>query len=498
MTNRFHTAFPQLLSAVVLSLSVGLAACQSRASGQASAQPSVQASGQAAQGSASTLKIVNGPSGGQFAYGSLTGNGTLKDAMIYMLRNIHQYFGDKPQVGKFFQSRDGDSLATFFTLKVKTGKQMAGLVLVTLHGNSNPQVSVLYDYADHFSSSEPDLMKALSAAQQGSSQSNEAGSQQQVAASQGPDSASQRGGPEPLTMATGGDRSATIGLPAGWKLTGVSGGKLTVEGPHHELMGLGLLYQGIIDPRNPQSRMITGMPNFGSQPHLIYPLTDDLFSAFASITNQNRRNINQPQGTFSLISSTPQPQEGGAVRPMQFIFNVDFHDGAGPRKGSARVGVIAMRGSPTWAMTVSTSNVPVQYAEAESPTMLAMIRSYSQDARVIGQEGAAALNRIQQQGLANQAQTDAINARREASNQSYEAQRQQFNQNRSDFEQHNADIDWQSKINQDYILDRSVIRDTDDTVHATLGNNLADNLVRNNPNKLEYVPNQQLVQGVDY
>ena len=93
---------------------------------------------------------------------------------------------------------------------------------------------------------------------------------------------------------------------------------------------------------------------------------------------------------------------------------------------------------------------------------------------------------------------DAANARREASNQSYEAQRRQFNQNVSAIDQHNADIDWQSKINQNYILDRSVIRDSADTVHATGGNNLADALVRSNPTKLEYVPNQQLIQGVDY
>jgi hypothetical protein len=127
-----------------------------------------------------------------------------------------------------------------------------------------------------------------------------------------------------------------------------------------------------------------------------------------------------------------------------------------------------------------------------------MAHSYSQDANVIAREGRADLGRIQEEGRRTQIQVDAANARREASNQSYEAQRRQFNQNVSAIDQHNADIDWQSKINQNYILDRSVIRDSADTVHATGGNNLADALVRSNPTKLEYVPNQQLIQGVDY
>jgi hypothetical protein len=140
----------------------------------------------------------------------------------------------------------------------------------------------------------------------------------------------------------------------------------------------------------------------------------------------------------------------------------------------------------------------MQYAESEEATILAMVHSYSQDANVIAREGRADLGRIQEEGRRTQIQVDAANARREASNQSYEAQRRQFNQNVSAIDQHNADIDWQSKINQNYILDRSVIRDSADTVHATGGNNLADALVRSNPTKLEYVPNQQLIQGVDY
>ena len=66
------------------------------------------------------LKTVDNPDGGQFVYGQLTGQASKKDALVYMLHMVHEHFGDRPQVGKFLQSHDGNSLATFFTLNAKT------------------------------------------------------------------------------------------------------------------------------------------------------------------------------------------------------------------------------------------------------------------------------------------------------------------------------------------------------------------------------------------
>jgi hypothetical protein len=222
----------------------------------------------------------------------------------------------------------------------------------------------------------------------------------------------------------------------------------------------------------------------GGLPPLVCPLSNDLFPAFVSVSNQVRHNRGKSQGTYTLISSTALEPDGGPVRPMQFIFTVDFNDGIGPRKGSARVGVMHANGDPTWAMNVSTSNIPVKYVDAESATMLAVIRSYSQDAAVIGQESAADMARIRAVGQMASQNAAAADARREASSQAYE--------------QHNADLDRQSMINENYILDRSVVGVTGTGAHATVSNNLADALVKSNPNQLEYVPNQQLIQGTDY
>jgi len=264
---------------------------------------------------------------------------------------------------------------------------------------------------------------------------------------------------------------------------------------------LGIIYQNIINPQSPQSQRLLSGPMASRGPRTVCPLTENLFSDYVCVFNQTRHNNGKPQGNFNFTGLIPQ--QGGsqiAGHPIVAKFTVDFNDGMGLRNGSARLSLMGPLNprAATWAMMASMSNIPQRYGSAMDPTLVAVVESYSQDAAVIGREGAADLNRIHQQGLANQAQADAINQRRVSSANAYEAHRQQLNQNSVANDQHNAEIDWQSKINQDYILDRSVIRDAGDTVHVTTSNNLADALVKSNPNKLEYVPNQQLIRGVDY
>jgi hypothetical protein len=489
-----HTGFVAALYAAFLCVAVGTTACQSR-----QPSPSAEAS-QASQPSAQGLKIVDNPGGGQFAYGSLTGQGSKVDALVYMLHQVHDHFGEKPQVGKFFQSRDGNSLATFFNVKNKKagGKPITGLLIITMPGKSSPQVSVLYDDSKRFVSTEPAMLKSLSAAWK------DAG-----APSGGPSSApsqSKAAGPatstgaEHLTKVTGGDHSAMVGLPDGWRLTRVAAGMIAAEGPHHELVNLGVIYQNIIDPRSPQAQSLTRMPNYGKTPKLICPMSGDLFSAFVNVSNQARHNLGKPAGSYKLISSTNLAADGGPLTPVQAFFTVDYQDGAGPRKGSARIGAMHLKGSAIWAMTVSASSVPVKYAEAEAPTILAISHSYSQDAKVIASESAADMGLIRQAGERSKIIGKEANERREQSQQSFENHMQSLNQNSVDFDQHMANIDWSSKLTQDYILDRSVAKDNDydPNAAATVNNKFADSIVRANPDRFEIVQNQDLIRGRDY
>jgi hypothetical protein len=447
------------------------------------------------------LKTVDNPGGGQFVYGPLTGQSSKAAALVYMLHLVHNHFGDKPQIGRLLQSRDGSSLATFFTLNAKTlgGKPISGLVIISMPNKGTPQAAVLYDDARSFVSTEPSMMQKLTAAWQGSL----GGSPGSVSPNghAGQQAPQPSGSAQQLFPATAGDRSAMIKMPRSWRLTGVGGGSLIAEGDRGEMVMLGIIYQNIINPQSPQSQRLLSGPMASRGPRTVCPLTENLFSDYVCVFNQTRHNNGKPQGNFNFTGLIPQ--QGGsqiAGHPIVAKFTVDFNDGMGLRNGSARLSLMGPLNprAATWAMMASMSNIPQRYGSAMDPTLVAVVESYSQDAAVIGREGAADLNRIHQQGLANQAQADAINQRRVSSANAYEAHRQQLNQNSVANDQHNAEIDWQSKINQDYILDRSVIRDAGDTVHVTTSNNLADALVKSNPNKLEYVPNQQLIRGVDY
>jgi hypothetical protein len=451
------------------------------------------------------LKIGNTSGGGQFAYGTIFGQMSKADAVVYMLHRVHNHFGDKPVTGKLLQSKDGNTMATFFTLKAvkMDGKPVAGLVMVVMHGNKDPQAAVLYDYATKFVSSEPSLLKALSAAWQGSGAGSAPGGRATMPVGQEQNAPAPRGGgDQQLYPATGGDRSALINLPPNWKIDSVRGGGLVAEGTHGEMMVMGMIYQNIIDPRTQQGRNMINGPMASRGPKVVCPLQSNLFQDFVCVFNQVRQTNGKSQGSFNFQSEQQQGPGEGSVPPIVALFTVDFHDGMGVRNGSARIGLLSRPGAALWAITVSTSNIPQQYASAGAGTLKRVVESYRQDSRVISAESAADMERIRQQGIRNEIQTKTINEQREGSKQAYESHMQALKANDAPVagapDDHNSEIDWQSKITQDYILDRSVVKDTDFDGTATVGNKFADFLVKTDPYKWEIVPNGQLVQGRDF
>jgi len=448
-----------------------------------------------AQSAKNEIKILDNPGGGQYAFGAMLSQSNKADALVYMLHQIHEKFGDKPQLGKLFQSRDGISLATFFTLTAKNmgGSPVTGLLIITQRDGGVPQMGILYDDSRRFVNTEPAMLKAVSGAWQSSGLPVAGGGSPKPAtqAASAPEN-----GPEKLYPATGGDRSVVIDLPQGWRIISVAGGWVSAEGNHGEMVNLNGAYQQIIDPRSPQAQMLLYGGMAGRGPKVVCPLEPNLFDDYMCVVNQNRRNMGKPPATFHLTSSTPQ-QGQGQIRPLVVLFTMDLQDGMGPRNASARLDLMGSTGA-TWALGFSMSNIPQKYAAAEAATLRAVVASARKNEAVISAENAAEMERIRQQGVANQKQTDTINANREANQQSYETHMQTLRQNDAENDQHMANIDWQSKITQDYILDRSVVNDNEYGAQGTVGNRFADSLVKSNPNRFEIVQNQQLIKGRDY
>jgi hypothetical protein len=417
-------------------------------------QPASQQSG---------FKVVTNPGGGQYIYGPIPGKGTMPEAIVYTLRNIHEYFGNRPEPGKFFQSRDGSEVAAFFTVNAKNlnDKPMTGLMIVAHNSDGSASTAILFDDKARFGSTEPGLMKALSAAWRpasGATGGDSPSESQRAAATQG-------GAAAALTRTSGGDQSAVISLPAGWKTTLVSGGAVAAEGTHGEKVFLGLLYQG-------------------------YEMGPDLWTNFVNINNQIRRSKGLPQATYTLISQTKVP---GQMPSVQVQYKADLVDGFGPRTGGVRLVSWGAR-----AMQIYGSNMPDRVAKEEAATMQAIFNSYHTNDQVVAREQQGALDRVHADAARAQAQSAAIDARRESSFAAYNQHISNLDAQFSANDAHMDNIDRASKMNQDYILDRSVVTDNENGDRGTVSNNYADSLVRGNPNRYQIVPNQDLIKGRDY
>jgi len=458
------------------------AACRTQNQASKAAQMRLANSGQQ-QAPEQGLKTIQNPGGGQIVYGALESNSAANktDAMRYMLRQIHGHFGDAPKLSKFFQSRDGSSLGAFFSLKDVNfggGQPLAGLAIVTILPSGTVQTAVLTDQEKRFATTEPQMLKALSAAWRSQSQPA-------IGRTAAPAVAPAR--IPRLVWRTGGDRSATVLLPEDWQLTGVGGGMISAQGPNHELLVIGGSFQNISDPR--MSRFSPGpMRSYSGGPrYYSCPLGPDLFAAYVTVFNQNQRYDGKPAATFNLISKIHAPTQGmpEVVPSIEATFTVDLHDGVGVRKGVVHLDAMYRQGMPTWGMWVSGHFIPEANFDLENPLMVAIAKSFTQDLSVMQretdifvEEKRREIASIQHQIAQTQAETRDIQSHT--------------------MDSHNDLENWQSKLTENYILERSVVRDTDDTIHIHADDRFAQALVESNPNRLEFVPNLQLIPGVDY
>jgi hypothetical protein len=200
----------------------------------------------------------------------------------------------------------------------------------------------------------------------------------------------------------------------------------------------------------------------GTGSGLNYPMGGDIFAAFASLANQRRQQNHLLAASFQLISSAPDAND---PRAIQCRYEVDLHDGRGPRLGSGRIGELGVAGAPIWAMTVSASSIPKALVESEQPTMNAIVKSY--------RENAASIDGELQQSLAQ------INAVGDRSRQQAAA-----------FHAHMDNIDRMSKSMQNYTLDRTELQDTAYHRRGAIDNSYAAALIRADSDRFQPVPAQ--------
>jgi hypothetical protein len=427
------------------------------------------------------MRTINNPGGGQIIYGPLPGETTLQGALASTLRNIHSHFGDRPEIGKLFQARGSDSIATFFNVIAKTqgGKQIAGMVIVSMPAGSKAAIAVLYDDADHFGKSFNDMLKKLNEVWQGNVAKGSSSTQSNGAPS--------REGPvQPLHQVAFPDNSGSIGLPDGWKINRARLGGVAAEGPRGEMVVLSLV-RTMYDPSSPQgqqalqaiNRAGRGMP-FGTG----IGRYGDLVGAFMYLSTQGNQSMNLPAPTLNVTSTQnlPIPQNQGFG--VLIIGEMDLKNGKGPMTSSIQITSGLRRDPSRWIITVNQVSVPKALADQEWPTMTAMVASWRQNGQVIQAHTNQVIAQIHQVGENAKRQADAAHAAEDAHNAAVEAH-------------WDADAR-QSKSFQEYQLDQSVVVDKNTGEHKTVSNGAAQLLVGSDPNRFQYVQNQDLLKGVDY
>ncbi len=431
--------------------------------------------------SADVLKFIDLPGGGHVVYGSLDDVSTMPQAMGFMLRQVHGHFGDRPQVGRFFQSKSGDSLATFFTLTAKKqdGKPTSGLVIVAMPAGTHPAAAVLFDNSDRFAKTEPTLMAKLTDAwrkqSEQSAQAHAAGHGSEV--NRGAQAAAAP--VPPMRAQSVGDGTSSISLPAGWTITGSGAGQVHVAGPHGEGIHMGVMIQNIYDPRNPRAASLVRYMQMGHNPVIVCPRTNDMVSDYVCVSKQFRALQHKPPMDFNPTQVTPM-QNGGAV----VLAKVDEHDGVGAKIVKLQIAAMPEGPQGGWVMTLFSEVAPEQVASQQWPTINAIAASYRQNGRALFAQSEAIVN--------------DIHARSELNTKLAQGRSEQNDEHNRSVEQYWDDNAKYNKSFENYQLDRSTIATTDNEYHGTFDNRTADALVQSNPDRFQYVQTRDLLKGIDY
>ena len=427
------------------------------------------------------LKTIDSPQGGKIVYGQVEGATGEAGAMGAMLRAVHNQFGDKPKVGRVFRVHHTNSVAAFFNLVKRNqgNAPLAGLIIVSSFAAGDVEAAVITDDAARFGATVNPMLKQLLGVWRPSAET-------QASADAGTAHAA------PLRQYILPDRSASVSLPEGWNvLPSSGGGTILAQGPHGETVSLGFpfLAMNSSDPRVQRTQQWAqqGGRNTSYAESLYYPYGADLAKTFVDLTQMWRSKKGLPRATFQ-IAGEDRVQAPASARCAHITGQVDAQDGKGLKELNSVFcqGPLARFGS--FMNIAYHTAVPMQFAPQERATMGAILGSFNVDMAIVqaqaGAIAAPAIAAIHEIGKRAAQQADDAHAANDRYNRGVEQR-----------------WDSRDKRNQafsNYLLDQTVIQDNDLNAHGTVWNQTADFLVRNNPQRYEYVDTPNFWKGIDY
>ena len=439
-----------------------------------------------AAGSWAQLKTINNPSGGMIVYGPVEGQTTEAGAMGAVLRSLHSQYGNKPEVGRVFQVRGTNSVAAFFTLEKRNqGNMKVAGMIIAAKTSDHVEAALVSDEASRFGTTVNPMLKMLfDSWHPGGVPATGAASSSQSAAT---------GEPAALRPYTLPDRSASVSLPDGWRVSPQSGmGTIIAEGPNGESAYLGYPLVAS-DTNNPSVRQTMailqrgGLRNTAYAKALYYPYGGDLGRTFVDLVQMQRKLTGQNSVTVKITSENPV-QFPPPWRCARLAGQVDANDGTGVKEMNT-VFCSSPPGRFGGYMNLAYHTVvPVGLADKERVTMGAILASFTPNEAVIQSQAnaiaAPAIAQIHEIGRQAEQQAAAVHAAEDAHNRSVEQR-----------------WDAQDKQNQgfsNYLLDQTVIQDNYNGTHSTEWNQTADAMVKSDPQRYGYVDTPNFWKGVDY
>jgi hypothetical protein len=283
--------------------------------------------------------------------------------------------------------------------------------------------------------------------------------------------ASTAGPPQKLTPYVFPDGSGSMGLPPGWAVIQAQLGDVIARGPNGEKLRFGLVIS-VIDPTSPQAGVLMAG---GAAPanFIAVPYSADAATLFTQGSEQIAQKLRLPPPSISIQSTRNLPGNNrGEFGGKNFAVYglVDAHDGRGAQAMVTQMIVTPPQALGAYQVTVFEITAPPQVMANDTATITAIYTNYNRNTQFV----MAAVNAQTQQSEMQEQQF--LDAARQQSDQS---------------ERSTAGF-------SNYLLDQTVIRNTQTGEHFTVSNQRADWLTRHNPNLFEDVPESDYIKGIDY
>jgi len=443
------------------------------------------------------LTTLQGTQGGVIVYGVVDGASTPAMAMAHMLRNLQRQYGDKPHIGRVFRLRGSNSDAVIFTVTnhLHGNQLIAGMLIASRTGPQQVEAAQVSDAAAHFRSTVNPLLKQLFGVWH-----PDAAAEPEGKASAGHETLP---GMRQVRLA---DDTAAISLPAGWSVDAKSGGGTAlVRGPQGEAVMMNSAYAGQ-DPRAPSFQQ---QMRFGARTLLfvvVYPSDVDLARSFADLLQRIRATRQLRPAPLRLDRVAPLGQSQGQC--VKATGQVDG-DGAGMKEMMTLLCRDRPNQNGVYTITVSQYQLPLGATDLQRATAEAIMASFQLNEPVLRARMAADSARVQailraheqmllgfvQQQIAHTRQIGAdVMERARAADIEHERQHRNWRQGEEDIPRYGQGF-------SNYILEQSVVQynGPDGAVaHATMWNNFAEQLVKLDPSRFEYVPTPNYWAGTDF